>query len=150
MTPIETLKAKAEKKEAELKELKKQVKDVELAEQKAKENLAKLEASRDVIRDAVQVVLDKAGVSLPEGKSITITPNETGLVANVSDLKPARKGGGNGGGAKTIVYEGREMSWHQLADEKGIDTKGASAHKVIFLKARELHDSIPHENCPYK
>jgi len=148
MTPNK-LKDKLEKKEAELKDLKKKVKDAELAEQKAQENLAKLEAKKDEIRDAVQAVLDQASVVLPSGKSITITPSQTGLIADVSDLKQARKGGGNGG-AKTIIYEGREMSWQQLADEKGIDTKGASAHKVIFLKARQLHDSIPHENCPYK
>lgn len=143
------LKDKLQKKEAELKDLKKKVKDTELAEQKAQENLAKLEAKKDEIRDAVQVILDQAGMVLPSGKSITITPSETGLIADVSDLKQARKGGGNGG-AKTIIYEGKEMSWQQLADEKGIDIKGASAHKVIFVKARQLHDSIPHENCPYK
>ena len=143
------LKQKLQKKEAELRELKKQAREAELAEQKANENLAKLEAKKDEIRDAVQAVLNQASVVLPSGKSITITPSETGLVIDVSDLKQARKGGGNGG-AKTIVYEGKEMSWQQLADEKGIDIKGASAHKVIFLKARQLHDSIPHDNCPYK
>lgn len=142
------LKDKLQKKEAELRELKKQAREAELAEQKANENLAKLEAKKDEIRDAVQAVLNQASVVLPSGKSITITQSETGLVADVSDLKPTRKGGN--GGSKTIVFEGREMSWQQLADEKGIDTKGASAHKVIFLKARQLHDSIPHENCPYK
>ena len=71
------LKDKLQKKEAELRELKKQAREAELAEQKANENLAKLEAKKDEIRDAVQAVLDQAGMVLPSGKSITITPSKS-------------------------------------------------------------------------
>lgn len=145
MTPLETMKAKLEKKEAEAKQLKKQLKEAELAEEKAKETLAKLEATKDGIKDAVQAVLSQAEVTLPEGKYITIMPNETGLAINLSDLKPARKGGGNGG-AKAIVFEGNQISWAKLCEIKNIArTPGGSAHRDVYQKARELHDSIKHD-----
>jgi len=145
MTPIETLKAKLEKREAEAKELKKQVKEAELAEHKAKENLAKLEANKDKIRDAVQTVLSQAGVSLPEDKAISITASETGLVVNLAELTSARKGGGNGG-AKAITFEGQQMSWAKLCVIKGVSrTPGGSAHRDVYNRARNLHNSVPHE-----
>lgn len=146
---LEKLKEKADKKQAELKEVQKQIKEAELTQKKAEEFIQKLETISPEISKAVQEVLDKAKVKLPEGKQIIVTVGEMGLLTSIVNGKPVKTGrGGNGG--KTIVYEGREMSWQQLADEKGIDTKGASAHKVIFLKDRALHDSIPHENCPYR
>lgn len=142
---VETLKAKLQKTETQAKELKQQIKEAQLAEEKAKENLAKLEAKKDEIRDAVQTVLSQAGVSLPEDKSITMTPSETGLVVNLSDLKPARKGNGNGG-AKSIDYKGERISWARLCELENIArTPGGSAHRDVFNTDRALHDTIPHD-----
>lgn len=142
---IESLKTKLDKREAEAKQLKKELKEAELAEQREKANLAKLEAKKDEIKDAVEAVLSQAGVSLPEGKFITITVSESGVIVDVSDVKVARKGGGNGG-AKSIVFEGQQISWAALCELKNIArTPGGSAHRDVFNKAKDLHDSIEHD-----
>lgn len=146
---LEKLKEKVDKKQSEIKELQKKLKEEELAQKKAEEFIRKLEAVSPEIGTAVQAVLDEAEVKLPAGKQIVIIAGQAGLLTNIVNGKFTKRGNGNGG-AKTIVYEGKEISWQQLADEKGIDTKGASAHKVIFLKDKPLHDSVPHENCPYR
>jgi len=141
---LETLKAKAEKKEAEAKELKKQVKDAELAEQKAQEQAAKLEALSPQITEAIQTVLNQAKVTLPAGKQITITVGELGLSTSIVNGKSVKAGKGNGG--KAITFEGQQISWSKLCEIKNITrTPGGSAHRDVYNKAKDLHDSIHHE-----
>lgn len=142
---IETLKAKLDKKETEAKELRKQVKEAEVAEQKAQEQIAKLEVLSTDISEVVQTVLDKAKITLPVGKSITITVGELGLSTSIVNQKPVKTGRGNGG-AKTITFEGQQTSWSGLCEIKNIvRTPRGSAHRDVYNKARDLHDTIQHE-----
>lgn len=149
MTTLESLKAKKERIGKEAKELAIQIKAEEALEVKRQQDAEKLEGMKTEIGEAVQTLLDKAGIALPDRKQVSIVKGETGLSVTITDLKQARSARA-GGGAKTITYDGKQISWQQLADLKGIETKGASAHKMILLKDEALHDSIPHENCPYK
>ena len=142
---VDKLKAKAERKQAELKEIQKQLKEKELEEKQAEEMLAKMDAITPEIAKGVQTILDKAGIKLPEGKEIIIQMGETGLLTSIVNGK-IRRAKGNGG-AK-INYEGQVLSWSKLCDLAGIEkTHGGSAHRDVFHKNRELHDSIQHQ-CP--
>lgn len=143
----EQLKAKLQKREEELKDLRKQVKDAELAEQKAAEEAAKLEALSPQVSQAIQDVLNKSGLTLPVGKQIVTIVGDTGLSTSIINGKVIRTSAGKGnGGAKAITYEGKQTSWAGLCELKGIArTPGGSAHRDVYNKARELHDSIQHE-----
>lgn len=139
------LKQKLEKKEAELRELKKQAKEAELAQQRAQEEAAKLEALSPQITEAIQTVLNQAKVSLPQGKQIICTVGEMGLSTSIVNGKSVKTRTGNGG-AKTITFEGQQTSWAGLCELKGIArTPSGSAHRDAYNKARDLHDSIEHE-----
>jgi hypothetical protein len=142
---LETLKSRLDKKETEAKELKKQVKEAELAEQKAQEQIAKLEALSADITEVVQTVLDKAKITLPVGKSITITVGELGLSTSIVNQKPVKTRKGNGG-AKSITFEGQPTSWAELCHIKNITrTPEGSAHRDVYNRDKDLHDSIQHE-----
>ena len=144
MTNLETLKAKLDKKEAEAKEIKKQVREAELAEQKAQEQAAKLEALSPQISEAVQTVLNKVKLTLPAGKQIITTVGEMGLSTSIVNQKPVKTGRG-GNRAKTITYKGEEISWARLCEIENIPrTPGGSAHRDVFNRAKELHDTVPH------
>ncbi len=81
---------------------------------------------------------------LPQEKQILIATSDAGITASIVDVK-LTKGVGNGG-AKAITYEGEQISWAKLCELKGIArTPGGSAHRDVYNKARELHDSIPHD-----
>lgn len=47
-----------------------------------------------------------------------------------------------------VLYQGQLRSWHQIAALADIPVGGNSAHRVIFKRRRDLHDSIAHE-CSY-
>lgn len=144
MTP-QKIKDKIEKREAELKELRKQAKDAELAEQKAQEQAAKLETLSPQISEAIQALLNKAKITLPAGKSIITTISETGLSTSIINGKTRENHIGDRG-RKSINYEGKQISWSQLCILKNINRlEGGSAHRDVYNKARELHDSIEHE-----
>jgi hypothetical protein len=141
---LETLKAKAEKKEAELKEIRKQVKEAELAEQKKQEQVAKLQALSPQVSEAIQTILDKAQITLPVGKQIITTVDETGLSTSIVNQKSVKTRAGNGG-AKAITYEGQQISWAKLCELKNITrTPSGSAHRDVYNRAKDLHDTIPH------
>jgi hypothetical protein len=143
MTP-EKIKEKIEKREAELKELRKQAKDAELAEQKAQEQAAKLEALSPQITDAIQALLNKAKISLPTCKSIITIMGDSGLTTTILNEKPKVNHIGDRG-RKSIMFEGKQISWSQLCTLKNINRlEGGSAHRDVYNKARELHDSIEH------
>ncbi len=141
---LEQLKQKASKRQTESKEIQKQIKEEEAARKKAEEAIQKLSGLSSDIAKVVQNMLDKAGIALPEGKEIIIKGSETGLITNIIETKNARIGRGNGG-VKAITYEGKNMSWSKLCDLKGIaKTLSGSAHRDVYNKAKEIHDSIPH------
>jgi hypothetical protein len=44
------------------------------------------------------------------------------------------------------IKEGQQMSWAKLCGLKNIvRTPGGSAHRDVYNKAKELHDSIEHQ-----
>lgn len=147
MTTTERIKAKLEKRQADIKTLKEQLKAEEQAERKAQENAAKLEALCHEIAKAITDIVAKAEVTLPTGKQIITALGDAGLVTTIVEQKVAKAGQN---GTRNISYEGEQISWAKLAEKKGYAVKGASAHKVVFQKDRALHGSIPHEHCPYK
>ncbi len=139
------LKEKVEKKQSELKELQNQLKQEELAQKKAEEFIRKLETVSPEIGKAVQAVLDEAELKLPAGKQIVIIAGQAGLLTNIVNGKFTKRGNGNGG-AKAITSEGQQISWAKLCEIKNITrTPGGSAHRDVYNRARELHDSIEHE-----
>lgn len=141
---LETLKAKAEKKRAEAKEIEKQVKQAEAAELKTQEEIAKLEALSPQVSKAVQAILDEAQITLPVGKQIIVTVDEMGLSTSILNQKAAKTRTGNGG-AKAITFEGQQISWAKLCEIKNIArTPSGSAHRDVFNRAKDLHDTIPH------
>ena len=141
---VDQLKMKMDRKQAELKELQKQIKESEQEQKQAEEMLAKLDAIIPEIAKGIQEILDKAGIKLPEGKRIIIENGETGLMTSIVNTGIIRKPKGNGG-AK-IIYEGQELSWSKLCGLAGIEkTQGGSAHRDVYNKNRELHDSIQHQ-----
>ena len=144
----EQLKEKIEKKQAELKDLQKQIKEAEQAKKKTEELNGKLEAMKSEITQAVQAMFEKSGISLPDSKQIVITMTESGFITNMIETKTEREHTGNGG-AKNITFEGNQISWAKLCDLKGIArTPSGSAHRDVYNKAKELHDSISH-TCVY-
>ena len=125
--------------------MQKKLKEEELAQKKAEEFIRKLESVSPEIGKAVQTVLDEAEVKLPEGKQIVITAGQAGLLTSIVNGKSVKTRTGNGG-AKAITFEGQEMSWAKLCEIKNITrTPGGSAHRDVYNRARELHDSIEHE-----
>ena len=144
MTPLETLKAKLDKKKAETKELEKKVKEAEAAEMKTQEEIAKLVDLSSEVTDAVQAILDKAELTLPMGKQIIITADHMGLSTSILNQKAAKTRAGNGG-SKAIIFEGQQISWAKLCEIKNITrTPSGSAHRDVFNKAKDLHDTIEH------
>ena len=144
MTP-QKLKEKVEKKQSELRELQKKLKEEELAQKKAEEFIRKLETVSPEIGKAVQTVLDEAEVKLPEGKQIVITAGQAGLLTSIVNGKSVKTRTGNGG-AKAITFEGQQTSWAGLCEIKNIArTPSGSAHRDVYNKAKELHDTIEHE-----
>jgi hypothetical protein len=44
------------------------------------------------------------------------------------------------------MFEGKQISWSQLCELKNIArVEGGSAHRDVYNKAREVHDTIEHE-----
>jgi len=145
MTNTERLKTKIDKQKAQLKDIEKQLKVEEQAEQQRLDNAAKLDTLSPEFSKAIEDILVKAGITLPEDKQIRIALNGTGLSAEILEVKTAKGKGGNGG-AKAITYEGEQISWAKLCELKGVvRTPGGSAHRDVYNKGRELHDSIPHD-----
>ncbi len=140
------LKTKLQKKEEETKQLKDEIKQRESAEKKAQEQAAKLEALSPQVSEAVEALLRKENVTLPEGKQILLVVGANGeLLTNILNSKPVKTGKGNGG-TKAITFEGEQISWARLCEIKNIArTPGGSAHRDVFNKAKELHDSIEHD-----
>ena len=144
MTNTERLKTKLDKQKAQLKNIEKQLKVEEQAEQKRLEDAAKLDALCPDISTAIQDILDKSDITLSQEKQIVITTSDAGITASIVDIKLTKKAGN--GGAKAITYEGEQISWAKLCELKGVArTPGGSAHRDVYNKARELHDSIPHD-----
>ena len=142
---LDTLKAKLDRKKSEAKELEKQVKEAEVAEMKAQEEIAKLVDLSSEVTDAVQAILDKVELTLPMGKQIVITADHMGLSTSILNQKAVRTKTGNGG-AKAITFEGQQISWAKLCEIKNIArTPSGSAHRDVYNKAKDLHDSIEHK-----
>ncbi len=140
---VDQMKKKAERKQAELKDLQKKIKDEEQAKKKAEEMLKKLEAIMPEVAKGINAMFEKTGIELSEGNQIIISADENELIAHLI-TKPVRVGRGNGG-VKAIMFEGQNISWSKLCTLKNIaTTAGGSAHRDVFNKARELHDSIEH------
>ena len=146
MTQVESLKAKLDKKKAETKDLEKQIKDAEVAEIKIAEQAVKLEAIAPQVSEAVCAILKKEKITLPEGKQIILVVGANGeLLTNILDGKSVKTRAGNGG-ARAITYDGEQISWAKLCEIKNIArTPGGSAHRDVYNKAKELHDSIQHD-----
>lgn len=117
-----------------------------MAEQKAAEQAAKLEALSPQISDAIQNLLDKAKINLPAGKQIVTTIGQVGLSTSIINQKITKSSGIANRGMKSINFEGNQISWSQLCEFRNIDrTPNGSAHRDVYNKARELHDTIDHE-----
>ena len=141
---VDQLKARMDRKQAELKELQKQIKEREQEQKQTEEMLAKLDTLSLEIGSGIQDILDKGGIKLPDGKKIIIENGETGLQTSIVDIGKIHKLKGNGG-AK-IIYESQELSWSKLCGLAGIEkTQSGSAHRDVYNKNRELHDSIQHQ-----
>ena len=141
---LETLKAKLDRKKSEAKELEKQVKEAEAAEMKTQEEIAKLVDLSPEVGEAVQTILDKAQITLPLGKQIIITVDHMGLSTSILNQKSVKATTGNGG-MKAITFEGQQISWAKLCEIKNIArTPSGSAHRDVFNKAKDLHDTIEH------
>ena len=144
MTNTERLKTKLDKQKAQLKDIEKQLKVEEQAEQQRLENIAKLEALCPDISKAINDILAKSDITLPQEKQIVIATSDAGITASIVDVKLAKKAGT--GGTKAITYEGEQISWAKLCEHKGVvRTPGGSAHRDVYNKGRELHDSITHD-----
>ncbi len=144
MTP-QQIKDKIEKREAELKELRKKAKEAELAEQKAAEQAAKLESLSPQVSEAIQTLLNKAKITLPAGKQIITIMGEVGLSTSIINQKTIKSGIANRG-IKSINFDGKQISWSQLCTLKNVArVAGGSAHRDVYNKARQLHDGIEHE-----
>lgn len=141
----EQLKLKITILEKKLEQLKEQIKELMKDDEKEKETLTKLGAISHYISEVVQAVLGAAEITLPEGKQIIVTnTGEKGLSITVGNGKATRTA--RGGGAKRIVFEGQPMRWAKLCQLKNIArTPGGSAHRDVYAKAKELHNSIEHE-----
>ncbi len=142
---LDTLKAKLDRKKAETKELEKKVKEAEVAEMKAQEEIAKLVDLSSEVSDAVQAILDKVELTLPMGKQIIITADHMGLSTSILNQKVTKTRAGNGG-VKAITFEGQQISWAKLCEIKNIArTPSGSAHRDVYNKAKDLHDTIEHQ-----
>lgn len=154
-TKLEALKTKLDKQAESLKTLKEQIEQEELGELQQQEFANKVVDLQEQLKPAIVDVIEAVGVDFPMGRTVTIDVyrKDDEYTISVSALvKPAAKtrSGGNGGrGRETIMFEGKKLSWSQLADLKGISYGGGSAHKAIFTQDKELHDSIEHKDCPY-
>ena len=80
MTNTERLKTKLDKQKAQLKDIEKQLKVEEQAEQKRLEDAAKLDALSPEFSKAIEDILVKAGITLPEEKQIRIALNGLSLI----------------------------------------------------------------------
>ena len=144
MTNGERLQAKIEKEQARIKALQDQLKAEKQVEKKRLENIAKLESLSPEFSIAIQDILTKSDITLPQEKQIVIATSDAGITASIVDVKLAKKAGS--GGAKAITYEGEQISWAKLCELKGVArTPGGSAHRDVYNKAGELHNSIPHD-----
>ena len=144
MTNGERLQAKIEKEQARIKALQDQLKAEKQAEKKRLENIAKLKSLSPEFSTAIQDILTKSDITLPQEKQIVITTSDAGITASIVDVKLAKKAGT--GGTKAIAYEGEQISWSKLCEIKAVvRTPGGSAHRDVYNKDRELHDSIAHD-----
>lgn len=160
-TKLEQLKSRLDKEAQKIEDIKKSIETEELAELQAEEFAAKLVNVQEQIAGSVKAILDGEGIALPEGKSVTLTSTATGeFTVSVLAQKPKKAGGGTGTGTRATVevpsgldrmgdLQGKKASWSQIADTAGISYGSGSAHKAVFTQDKALHDSIPHENCPY-
>lgn len=162
-TKLETLKAKLEKQQKMIEELAKQVEEEQMAELKAEEFAQKSADTLIAIAAASIAIFKEAGLQLPEGRLIQLASAKNDIGEDVfvpqivatskpktaSSASTGEKRATGGATRHTIVYEGKECSWADVADELGIAYGQGSAHKAVFDKNRAAHDAIPHENCPY-
>lgn len=119
--------------------------DAELTalKQKLHRDLSYIEAAIAKLAEERADMLSKlTGIGLVLGDAATeaipaVLPAETPTPA---DELPAERG--------RVLYQGELRSWNQIAQLAGVRVGGNSAHRVIFKRRRDLHDSIPHQ-CSY-
>ena len=153
-TKLENLKTKLDKQAESLETLRKQIEDEEMAELQAQEFATKVADLQEQLKPAIVDVIESVGLDFPTGRTVNIGVSrvDDDYTIDVSAIAPkiakaSKSGGGNG--HETIEYDGKKMSWGQLADILGIArTPGGSAHRDVLKANKELHDSIPHD-CPY-
>ncbi len=101
-----------------------------------------------VTSDVDAIAKDMAKLEIT-GFAITVTTGEGGLrQTNVKATGPGAvttKAAGGTGERRGRATLPDGQSWAGIATEAGVFVAGANNHKVVFSKAREIHDSIPHE-----
>lgn len=149
MTKLDSLKTKQDALKKQLEEPKAKIKAEEQALRKAEEQAKKLDETCPTIAAEVQTMLDKEGLTLPQGKQIIISVAETGLQAQILNLKaPApRKVAGASARETVTLPSGEKTTWAGICQKEGLNYSGTSAHRVVADKRVELHDSIVHQ-CP--
>jgi hypothetical protein len=63
--------------------------------------------------------LNKAKITLPAGKQIITIVGEVGLSTSILNAKTMKSGIANRG-MKSIIFEGKQISWSQLCEIKNI------------------------------
>lgn len=145
-------------KEAGSQETKKQLKDAQLAELEAIQNLHKLDALSSQVSQAIQTVLNQAEVTLPVGKQIIITVGEMGPSTSVVNQKPDKGSQSGNGGAKGITYRVEKLTADELtlikqALEMALENwvaqeRGLQVAKVLFPDHYHMlytEDELPSE-----
>jgi chromosome segregation ATPase len=97
MTKLDSLKTKQETLKKQIEETKAKIRAEEQAQRKAEEQAKKLDEACQTIASEVQALLNKEGLTLPEGKQIIISVGDAGLQAQISNSKtpaPRRKSAG--------------------------------------------------------
>ena len=150
MTKLDSLKTKQEALKKQIEETKAKIKAEEQAQRKAEEQAKKLDEVCSAIAAEVQAMLDKAGLTLPQGQQIVISVGDAGLQAQIFNSKtpvPRRKGAGVSARETVMLPSGEKTTWAGICRKEGLDYTGTSAHRVVADKRVELHDGIEHE-CP--
>jgi len=172
-TKKEALQSQMAKLEQQLREKQQQLEQETLAEMQAEELAQKSASLLADIATFAQKLFTDAGLVLPEGRIISIcaNSNDKGEVSFAPSLIAAQRpkaaktegdgqkkqGGGGGRTSVTIpadiaelaALSGKVVSWAEVAEALGIVYGAGSAHKAVFDKNKDIHDRIPHENCPY-
>jgi seryl-tRNA synthetase len=149
MTKLDSLKTKQETLKKQIEETKAKIKAEEQAQRKAEEQAKKLNEVCSAIAAEVQAMLNKEGLTLPEGQQIVISVGEAGLQAQIFNSRtPApRKGTGVSARETVMLPSGEKTTWAGICRKEGLDCIATSAHRVVADKRVELHDSIVHQ-CP--